>query len=325
LGPFEVAWREAAVKFIVALGAAALAAGTPSQAGAEAWRQAAPMESARIQIRSAVVGGEIYVAGGATLSGQSDIFEVYDPVANHWHALQSMPDGRELFGMAAAGPIVYVAGGLSSWTKGLPTATVFGFDTRSGAWQRAADLPEARSGLTLSAVGGALYAIGGRGSDGSRVYRYDPAADKWSTVGGAMPQPRAGHAAAVRGNRIFIIGGRGLDGQSLSRVDIFDTQTKAWSAGPNLPASIVSAAADFLGEQLHVAGGVAPEAKRTLTSHWVLAPSAARWAPGKPMPTARQGLTSAAVNGDWYLIGGGAGHGVLAVFTETDTVEVYTP
>jgi hypothetical protein len=25
------------------------------------------------------------------------------------------------------------------------------------------------------------------------------------------------------------------------------------------------------------------------------------------------------------LIGGGAGHGVLAVFTETDTVEVYTP
>src|SRR5215475_14208996 len=122
------------------------------------------MESTRTQDRAAVVAGEIYVGGGSTLKGQSDVFEVYDPVADHWHALQSMPEGRELFGMAAVGPEVYVAGGLSSWTKGQPSNSVYSFDPAAGAWHRKADLPETRVGLTLSSVGGSLYAIGGRGS-----------------------------------------------------------------------------------------------------------------------------------------------------------------
>ena len=312
------------MRTVIAL-AATLAGAVALSAHAEAWREVAPMESARTQIRAAVVKGEIYVAGGSTLSGQSDVFEVYDPVADHWHALQSMPDGRELFGMASLGSLVYVVGGLSSWTKGAPTNTVYSFDTSSGLWQRRDDLPEARAGLTVSAVGDALFAIGGRGGQASRVFRYDPATDKWGTIGAPLPQPRTGHAAAVRGSRIYILGGRDLDGQPLSRVDIFDTVSRTWSSGPNLPSSIVSAAADFLDEKLHIAGGTAPEVRRTLTSHWMLDPLAAKWAPVKSMPTARQGLTSAAINGRWYLIGGGAGDGVLAVFTETDTVEVYTP
>jgi N-acetylneuraminic acid mutarotase len=282
------------------------------------------MESPRVEVRSAVVGGEIYVAGGATLSGQSDVFEVYDPVADHWHALQSMPEGREQFGMAALGEAVYVAGGLSSWSKGGPSASVYAFDTRSGAWKRQADLPEPRAGLSLVAVGPTLYAMGGRGPDAGRIYRYDSAADKWSAAG-ALPQPRTGHATAVQGERIYVVGGRDLDGQPLSRVDIFDTRSKGWTSAPSLPGSVVSAAAAFLGDRLHVAGGISPEARRTLTSHWRLDSVAAKWVSAKPMPTARQGLTSAAVNGSWYLIGGGAGIGVLAVFTETDTVEVYTP
>lgn len=311
------------MRVILALGVAAWAAGTIT-VRAETWRHAAPMESPRIEARAAVVNGEIYVAGGATLSGQSDIFEVYDPVADHWHALQSMPEGREQFGMAALDQTIYVAGGLSSWSKGGATASVYGFDTRSGAWVRKADLPEARSGLSLVAAGGSIYALGGRGTDATRIYRYDTAADKW-TAAGTLPQPRTGHAAAVRGDRIYLIGGRTLDGQPLSRVDIFDTKSKSWSSAPSLPGSVVSAAAAFLGDNLHVAGGSSPEARRTLTSHWRLDMSAAKWVSAKPMPTARQGLTSAAVNGSWYLIGGGAGQGVLAVFTETDTVEVYTP
>ncbi len=177
------------------------------------------MESARTQVRSAVVAGQIYVAGGSTLKGQSDVFEVYDPVADHWHALQSMPDGREQFGMAAIDSLVYIAGGLSSWNKGQASNTVYSFDTTTGNWQRRADLPEARVGLTLTSVGGALYAIGGRGTDSSKVFRYDPQEDKW-TVLGAMPDPRTSHAAAVDGSKIYIVGGRSLDGHPLSRVDV---------------------------------------------------------------------------------------------------------
>lgn len=313
------------MKTIVAWAAAASAVALAFGAQAETWREAAPMESARTLVRSAVVKSEIYVAGGSTISGQSDVFEVYDPVADHWHALQSMPDGREQFGMAASGPLIYVAGGLSSWTKGKPTSSVYSFDSASGVWARRADLPEARAGLALAAVGDALYSIGGQGGEPGRIYRYDTAADAWSPVGGAMPAPRTGHAIAVHGDRIYVIGGRGLDGHALSRVDIFDTNSRAWLPGPSLPAPIVAAAADFVGDVLHVAGGSAPEARRTLATHWMLEPQDTKWRSVKPMPTARQGLTSAAINGRWYLIGGGAGDGMLAVFTETDTVEIYTP
>ena len=281
------------------------------------------MESARTQVRSAVVGGEIYVAGGSTITGQSDVFEVYDPIANHWHALQSMPDGRELFGMAGLGLSVYIAGGLSSWSKGKPTATVYAFDTKNGSWKKRADLPEARAGLSLIAAGNALYAIGGRGTSASSVYRYNPDTDQWSTLKAALPETRTGHAYAVKGERIFVMGGRSLSGQALTRVDILDTKSGTWTSGPGLPNAIVSATADFVGERLHIAGGTAPLAHRTLTSHWAL--DSGKWISAKALRTARQGLTSATVDGKWYVMGGGAGDGALAVFTETDAVEIYTP
>jgi N-acetylneuraminic acid mutarotase len=303
--------------------AAGVASATLSQSFADSWHEAAPMESARAQVRAAVVGGEIYVAGGSTLKGQSDVFEVYDPVSDHWHALQSMPDGREQFGMAAIDSLVYIAGGLSSWNKGQPTSSVYSFDTATGVWQRRADLPDTRAGLTLSAVGRALFAVGGRGADAGRVYRYDPQADKWTAVGSGMPDPRTGHAVAVGGTKIYVVGGRSLEGHPLARVDVFDTETNKWSTGAALPSSVVAATADFIGDKLHVAGGTSPEARRTLTSHWLL--QAGKWTAVKPMPTARQALTSASVGDRWYLIGGGSGDGVLAVFTESDSVEVYTP
>ena len=293
------------------------------QAYAASWSEGAPIESARIAVRATVSGNQIYAGGGATLSGPSDVFEAYDPRSNHWLPLESMPEGKDLFGMAAIGNRIYVAGGLSSLSDSKPSATVYAYDTAQGRWTRVASMPATRSGLTLSAVSGSLYAIGGTGSGSERVVRYDPSVDKWQAFGAAMPAPRSGHAAAVLGNKVYIVGGRGVGGEAYSRVDIFDAATGQWSSAPSLPMAITGCTADFLDDELHVAGGLATAQKRTLRDHYVLVASG--WTKRDSMLTARQGLASAAMDGKWYVIGGGAGNGAFAVFTDTDAVEIYAP
>lgn len=294
-----------------------------TSASADNWRELAPLESPRASLHAVAVNGQIYAAGGSTISGPSDVFEAYDPRSNTWHPLESMPEGLDAFGMAAQGDAIYVGGGYSKWKKSQPTASVYAFNTSDGSWARKADMPSARIGHTMTAVGDYIYAVGGRGTGAEHVLRYDPRTDKWASFGTAIPAARSGHAASALAGKIYLVGGRGPNGESLSRVDVFDTADGHWSSAASLPVAVVGAAADFVGSELNVAGGAQPSLKRTLNDHYAL--SGGSWRKVAALPTPRQSLASAALDGKWFVIGGGAGSGVLAVFTETDTVEVYTP
>ena len=294
-----------------------------ASANADNWREVARLESPRASLHAVAVNGQIYAAGGSTISGPSDVFEAYDPRSNTWRPLESMPEGLDAFGMTAEGEAIYVGGGFSKWKKGQPTASFYVFNIADGNWTRKADLPSARTGHTMTAVGEFIYTVGGRGAGAERVLRYDPRADKWSAFGAAMPAPRSGHAAAALGSKIYLVGGRSANGETLSRVDVFDTADGHWSSAASLPVAVVGTTADFVGSELNVAGGAQPALKRTLNDHFAL--SGGAWRKVAALPTPRQSLASAALDGKWFVIGGGAGSGVLAVFTETDLVEVYTP
>jgi N-acetylneuraminic acid mutarotase len=294
-----------------------------TSANADNWREAAPLEAPRAALQAVAVNGQIYAAGGSTLSGPSDVFEAYDPRSDKWRPLESMPEGRDAFGMAAQGGVVYVAGGYSSWKKAQPTGSVYGFDVAQGAWSPKASMPQPRFGHTMTAVGDYIYVIGGRGPGVEHVLRYDPHTDKWSNFGAPMPAPRSGHAAAALGTKIYLVGGRATGGDTLSRVDVFDTADGHWSTAASLPVAVVGTTASFVGSELNVAGGTEPALKRTLNDHYALTGGA--WHKVAALPTPRQSLASAVLDGRWFVIGGGAGSGVLAVFTETDAVEVYSP
>lgn len=310
-------------RWVLPVAAGALLALAAGSALADNWREAAPMESARASLQAVAVDGQIYVAGGTTTTGPSDIFEAYDPRSNSWRPLESMPDGRDAFGMAAQGTVIYVAGGFSSLTKAKPSAAVYAFDTADSTWSRKADMPTARTGHTMTAVGDYLYVIGGRGTGVERVLRYDPRTDKWESFGAAEPGPRSGHAAAALGAKIYIVGGRAVSGETLARVDVFDTETGKWSAAASLPVAVVGTTAGFVGSELNVVGGTEPAKQRTLSDHYALSDGV--WRKVAALPTPRQSLASAALGGQWYVIGGGAGTGALTAFTETDAVEIYTP
>ena len=294
-------------------------------ASADAWRDGRPMEGARTQVQAVSVSGEIYVAGGSSILGPRDEFEVYDPIADHWRAMPAMPKGREMFGMAALGPVIYVAGGVIAGDLPRATNEAWAFDTRNSLWRRAPNLPAKRVGLALASSGGAIYAVGGTGDGAERVLVLEQNGSDWEPVGDALSPKRSGHAVAVNGSRIFIVGGRSADGALLSSVGVFDTKTGKWRSLPAMPKAAMSLAADFIDGQLHVVGGMVPSERRTLADHYALDVGSGSWKRLAPLPTPRQGLSSAAINNEWYVIGGGSGSGAYTVFTASDAVEVWRP
>ena len=100
-------------------------------------------------------------------------------------------------------------------------------------------MPTIRSDLAAVAVGGKIYAIGGRNNvDGrlSVVEEYNPASDTWKKVAD-MSTAREGHAAGAVNGKIYAIGGfttvkRRNGTKVLKKVKIveeYDPATNTWA------------------------------------------------------------------------------------------------
>lgn len=76
----------------------------------------------------------------------------------------------------------------------------------------------------------------------------------WRAYAGA-PRPRTEVAVAVVGERILVAGGFDARGRASDAVEIFDTSTGSWVAGPSLPVPVHHAMAATLDGAAHVFGG----------------------------------------------------------------------
>ncbi|MEN6544345.1 kelch repeat-containing protein [Parvibaculum sp.] len=304
---------------------ATLLGGLGGAAWADGWREGAPMTTARAYAGAALLGEDLYVVGGGGASGPRSLTEVYDTIGDIWRADVALPVGLEQFGMAASGERIYVAGGYAAGgTREAPTleesAATWVFDRAGGGWRGVAPMPAPRVGLSLVAVGGKLYALGGRGADAGRVFIYDPAEDRWAVAKANMPAPRSGAAIVAQGSEIYVIGG--LDGRvATARVDILDTEAGTWRAGPSLPAPRAGHIAAVLGGRIHVTGGESLSPPKTFSDHFVL--NGGAWTSAAPLPTPRHAAVAAATNGKLFVIGGSPGAGVFTVFTQSDAVDIY--
>jgi N-acetylneuraminic acid mutarotase len=299
-----------------------VAASAPAWAGH--WTAATPMEQGRAQLGAVTVGGQIYVAGGTSLTGPVASFDAFDLTGNAWRPLLPLPEGLQHFGMTAVGDLIVVSGGYSAKKSDVPSAKSWIYDTRASQWHPAADMPAARAGHVLVALNNAAYSIGGTGSEARQAYRYDVTADHWSSAFAPMPQDRSGHAAVVVGSKIYIIGGQGADGKATASVLVLDTASGKWSEGPKLPAPLSGHTASVINGEIHVVGGAAPPAMKTSAAHYVLDPAKAAWVEAAAMPTPRQGLASAVVGNRWVVMGGSAGFGFFSAFTPADAVDIYS-
>ena len=155
-------------------------------------------------------------------------------------------------------------------------------------WTQKAPMPTPRSALSVAAVDGKIYALGGktRGLNGFLLATnemYDPANDTWAAKA-PMPTPRAFFTVAVFQNKIYCFGG--LIGNSTQREQFW----------------------------------------KGCTANEVYDPSTDTWETKAPMPTARWRLQANTANGKIFLIGGAPNASLNEVYDpETDNWTAKAP
>ena len=221
--------------------------------------------------------------------------EVYDPKADGWQPLPSMPTARSCLAAAAVAGKVYAIGGYDVQADAdRRFVAVEAYDPLSGTWTRVASLSVARSCHTATVVDGKIYVLGGERVDPDdedllvttdRTDAYDPAADNWQQMA-AMPTSRSSHAAAVLDGKIYVTGGYTSSGQALNAVEAYDPVADTWTTLASLSTPGVCHASAVVCGKLYVFGG------RDSSTWWrshlveVYSPESNSWARVADLPSA---------------------------------------
>ena len=201
---------------------------------------------------AAMPDGNVYLFGGynGTMLENALIYHVGNDTWNEGPVLPTHLMIAEA--VALDDHRILIAGGLTGmWFTDCTNASWI-FDTVTGGFTAAADMPADRCCGVTAAYDGKVFYFGGVNASASAcddIFAYDIAADEWSTVG-HLPEVLV-HAAAVAGDHgnIYLIGGR----ESFSwyhtgsvKAYAYDTLTDEISDLPDLPATVQNAAAFML-------------------------------------------------------------------------------
>ena len=228
---------------------------------ADAWteRSPLPIQLGADHCNVASAGGRLYFTGGIRhgagfLTPQTF---AYDPLSDRWTQKERMSVARGGSGVAFLDGKIYVAGGEGAQLSG----TAFeAFDVHTERWAVLPVLPESRTHLTAQAVGGKLYAIGGRLSNGTvrgEVFEYDPAAGEWARRT-PMPTPRAGIASGVIAGKIIVFGGEGPSGRpegTYAEVEEYDPAADIWRSLAPMPNPRHGFYGATVGDRIYLAAG----------------------------------------------------------------------
>ena len=267
----------------------------------------ADMPTPRALFGASAVRGTIYAVGGTTRGPDKlAVVEAYDTATDTWSRRADMPTPRNALSTAVVDGKVYAIGGwgfdrpeggwqaidLKAGGGAKDFSTVEVYDPETDTWATRADMPTPRSHMTVSALGGRIYAIGGGiprlGADVflSVIEVYDTATNRWSP-GVDMPTPRSVPSSCVVDGRIYVMGGAIGLGQASSQEE---------RARNTRPLSVVE----------------------------IYDPGSGRWTSGRDLATARGWFSTSVVDGKVYVVGGRSlppDGGILGVIPGT---EVYT-
>lgn len=197
----------------------------------DSWKALAPLPTKRGSPVAAVVGGKIYVIGGAsTHPGSKEIAvhparphrsvdsnEVYDPATNTWETRQTMPTARNHAYVGVVNNKIYVIGGR---------------------------------------VGAAFIT---RASNTGIVEEYDPATDQWGSLKASMLNPRSAGAWATYKGKIYVAGGEerstGPWQRTFRAVEAYDPATNRWSMLPDMTYPRHGLAGDIVNGKFHLVSG----------------------------------------------------------------------
>jgi N-acetylneuraminic acid mutarotase len=201
------------------------------------WRYGPSMPFTVGSSASALIGSQIYLAGGIGERGTTSEAMRFDPATEIWTPIAPMPlprnhaaaatDGRRFFVFGGRGP---GSGDHNMVANGFDEVQIY--DPTTDAWVASgqsdsapARLPQARGGMGKAVYDGReFWVFGGETLDGpganrsgvySRVDIYDPVTNRWRS-GPPMPTARHGVFPVLVGDRILVVGGGTRAGQSAS-------------------------------------------------------------------------------------------------------------
>lgn len=141
------------------------------------WREGAPCPMARNSACGAQIDGQLYLAGGRTVSGGgTGRLDRYDPETERWETLAPIPfsarSGQQVGGGLACGVLegqLVVFGG--EWFGPNRTGGVFAetfiYDPASDRWEQGPDMMTPRHGLAAGTIDGVILAVAGAASVGA--------------------------------------------------------------------------------------------------------------------------------------------------------------
>lgn len=161
---------------------------------------------------AARIGDASYLFGGYDGSAiVPDILRTTD--AATFTKVGALPVPVRYPALAVVGTAVYLFGGVSNSERGIDTAAVQRFDTKSGAIDTVGQLPASLSHASAVVLGGQVYLLGGYVDNSQlsdQILRFDPATGTATAVG-RLPAPVSDAAAVVLGGRGYLVGGQGAD------------------------------------------------------------------------------------------------------------------
>lgn len=225
-------------------------------------------------------------------------------LAGAWRMLSPIPTPRAEVGVTAIGSKLYVAGGLANRSGMDYTSDTFEvFDAGTGTWTVVRPLPTPLHHPGVASLDGKIYVAGGFLDDWTAVdlaYRYDPAADIWTSLP-PLPTPRGALNLVAAGALLFAITGRGST--HVPAVEAFDPVSGVWSRRRVIPTARDHAAAAEIDGKIYVVGGRI-DGVGNLGTLEVYDPARDNWRQLSDMPTPRSGVAAAVAGGLLHVFGG---------------------
>lgn len=134
-----------------------------------AWRELPLMPTPRFSLAAAAYQGKVLAMGGAAFRRGAfrnyPVVEAYDPVGRAWtrSSPKQLPWPGAGLGTCVVGERLYVMGGHNGEFIQAHAAC---YDPREQTWLELPSMLSPRAALGVAAVDNAIYALGGRGSDG---------------------------------------------------------------------------------------------------------------------------------------------------------------
>jgi DNA-binding CsgD family transcriptional regulator len=227
-----------------------------------AWRTLAdkPLPVSRAQ--AAVLGDQIYVAGGLTAEGNpTGSLEMYSPRVDRWEQRVLLPKTLAGASLAAYEGFLYLFGG---WDGKNDSAAVYRYDPQVDAWQPMTGLPSVRSYASALVVENKILVMGGLQGQHvlNETWAYYPQRDQagetpWEEKA-ALPAPRYAAGSAALAGQVYLAGGFSSTDQSAAQpaLLVYRLVDDQWLAGEAPPVetggwSCLLAAR----ENLHLLGG----------------------------------------------------------------------